>query len=224
MAGTVELLALPRAPRLPRRGQRVAKTRGLREGGAEGFWRRPEEGSAYVVTLMVLLVLTILGLSLSAITQTESLVGSADRQIQRIFYAADSGVGVATAKMLVRNDRRGGTFSVQETRTLLGQDALDISDDVVMSPMVLLLQAPCNLCQINQGSSFFKINNALVVQATRRGIPTAGGDAVPLGRKTLSVMIEVQPSKEDTENMAVLVDDPGSLKQLIGPEGFPKGL
>ena len=63
-----------------------------------------EEGSAYIVTLMVLFVLTALGLSLTLITSTESTLGAQERTIQRTFYAADSGLGLALSALMSRSD------------------------------------------------------------------------------------------------------------------------
>ncbi len=59
--------------------------------------RRPavEQGSAYVVTLLALVVLTILALSLTLLTQSEMQIGTNERIVQRIFYAADAGVAVS---------------------------------------------------------------------------------------------------------------------------------
>ena len=57
-----------------------------------------EAGSVYVIALLVLLILTIVGLALSLVTQTERLLGANDRITQRVFYAADSGTAVSTAR------------------------------------------------------------------------------------------------------------------------------
>ncbi|MEM9406166.1 MAG: pilus assembly PilX N-terminal domain-containing protein, partial [Acidobacteriota bacterium] len=61
---------------------------------------RREEGSAYIITLMVMFALTVIGLGLSLVSQTELLVGSQERSIQRNFYAADSGLNAALAAVL----------------------------------------------------------------------------------------------------------------------------
>ena len=66
-----------------------------------GRRHRPAVGSAYLVTLLALVVLTMLALSLSVVTQSEMLIGSNERTIQRVFYAADSGISIATANALV---------------------------------------------------------------------------------------------------------------------------
>ena len=55
--------------------------------------RPSETGSAYIVTLLALVVLTILALALAMVTQTEVQVGANEKTINRTFYAADSGLG-----------------------------------------------------------------------------------------------------------------------------------
>ena len=65
---------------------------------------RSEAGSAYVITLLALVVLTILALSLALVTQTEVQVGSNERTVSRTFYSADSGLGVAVAEALLVNN------------------------------------------------------------------------------------------------------------------------
>ncbi|HKI85589.1 MAG TPA: hypothetical protein VKA53_02475, partial [Thermoanaerobaculia bacterium] len=49
---------------------------------------RRQEGSAYIVALLALLVLSIVGLALALITQTEQEAGSNERSINRVFYSA----------------------------------------------------------------------------------------------------------------------------------------
>ena len=65
---------------------------------------RGEAGSAYMAVLLVLVILTIFGLALILITQTEMQVGSNERTLARTFYAADAGIEMATAKALVTSD------------------------------------------------------------------------------------------------------------------------
>jgi type II secretory pathway component PulK len=62
--------------------------------------RDDQEGSAYIIALMVLFLLTILGISVSLVTQTEILAGGQERIIERTFYAAESGIEVSIARAL----------------------------------------------------------------------------------------------------------------------------
>jgi Tfp pilus assembly protein PilX len=65
---------------------------------------RHEEGSAYLVTLLLLIVLTLMGLSLALVTSTESQIGANERILERVFYTSDAGVGIAAARILVSSD------------------------------------------------------------------------------------------------------------------------
>jgi Tfp pilus assembly protein PilX len=58
--------------------------------------RRGEAGSAYLVAILALVVLTIAGLSLALITQTETQIGANEKMVERAFYAADSGIAIST--------------------------------------------------------------------------------------------------------------------------------
>ena len=76
--------------------------------------RAGEEGSAYIITLMVMFALTVIGLGLSLVSQTEMLVGSQERTIQRNFYAADSGLSTALANV-------GGLVAILEHHQAAGR-------------------------------------------------------------------------------------------------------
>jgi len=152
---------------------------------------RGEAGSAYVLVLIALVVLTIMGLSLAFTTQTEVQIGANDRVTSRVFYAAESGIAVATVKAIVAADHTAHTYTFKEPGTVPG---LDFKSSVDVSPMLPILDAPCNLCEINDAGSyseksFRKINHAVTVVATRY----AGNGTTPLAQKGLTAMVEVQP-------------------------------
>ena len=174
-----------------------------------------EEGSAYIITLMVMFALTVIGLGLSLVSQTEMLVGSQERQIQRNFYAADSGLSAALAAVLSQGDYRSQTFRFVDTRQVNGTNSHDINDQVETTPFVPILDAPCNLCQINQDSDFFEINHAVTAQATRTSSDVgAGGGAndIPLARKEVTVMLEMQPWSKTTNQYAVAASQVSKIK------------
>jgi hypothetical protein len=173
--------------------------------------RRPAAaGSAYVIVLLILVVLTILGLSLALVTQTERQIGTSEKTVQRVFASAETGIALAVAKALVLPDYQGMNLQFQEPRTrldgtadpALGAASLLQRHDVAVSVMMPLLDAPCNLCQINRGGSsdseYKEFNFGLVSTATRRG--WTGSDATQaavLGRQSVSTMIEIQPMTGD---------------------------
>lgn len=164
-----------------------------------------QSGSSYLVALFVLVVLTILGLSLSLITETESQIGANERSIQRVFFAGEFGAQLATAKALSIPDSRAMLFDVPETDTV---GALTIINRLDISPMVPIHASPCNLCQINQGRQFFKLNHAVTTNATRLGwSPGQDPDTdepTALAAAVVGMMIDVQPMQPSAEPLAVL--------------------
>lgn len=175
--------------------------------GARPVRSRGESGSAYIVVLLVLVVLTVLGLSLALVTQTERQIGVSEKTTQRVFSSAETGISLAVAKALVLPDYRAMRLELREPRARLNgnQDdslstqALLLRHDVETTVLMPLLDAPCNLCQINTGGGadlpYKEINHGLVSTATRRGW-SPGGDpdeAGVLGRQQISLMVELQP-------------------------------
>ena len=172
---------------------------------------RGESGSAYLVALLALVVLTIIGLSLTLVTQTEMQVGSVERTVKRVFYAADAGISEATARALTDADYKAHTFETSEpdANPLLNQ-----RESVDVSPFYPILDAPCNLCEINNlglysTNAYRAINHAVSGTATR--LATTNND--PFGRKTLSTMVEVQPW-QSTPEAYLVIDSPDELAKI----------
>lgn len=163
--------------------------------------RAGERGSAYILALLALLVISVLGFSLVFITQTEMEIGSNERTIQRIFYGAESGLAIASARVLVSSDHRPAVVEFREPGS-----TLNVIQRLEVAPVVPLYDAPCNLCEINntgtyQEKAFRKINNALTVRASR-----VVGDRT-LATKTVASMLELQPWKSPVEAYLPIGDD-----------------
>jgi Tfp pilus assembly protein PilX len=137
--------------------------------------RRRERGSAYIVVLLALVVLTIIGLSLVMVTQTEVQLGSNERTISRTFFASDSGLDVATARHLLENDDRGVTY-IQNSSGLGGQN---IGDQVQVSKVSILSTAPCDFCPVNANGQLY-VNANTSVTATARRVGWNGTTPPPL--------------------------------------------
>ena len=151
------------------------------------------QGSAYLMTLLAMVVLTIVALSLSVVTQTERLLGANDRITQRIFYAADSGTAVSTARVLAQNNHEEVVFELN--RDTAAADT-NFTERVSTSRFHPILASPCNYCEINQGSRFFNVNHAITAAAERIGWQGGGpppADARVLARKTVAEMVALQP-------------------------------
>jgi hypothetical protein len=177
--------------------------------------RRPrEEGSAYLIALLGLVVLTVLGLALSLVTQTEMKLGANERTLQRIFYAADAGFSSAVSRAMVQADFQGRVFELPDYGS---SAAFNYRHNVDVSAFFPLLTAPCNLCQINNAGTYgtkqyFKISHAVSSQAQRVG----GTDADPttVAEKTLSTMIDIQPT-ESTPEAHLAISDPEQVSRIL---------
>lgn len=75
--------------------------------------RRDQAGNAYLVTVMVMIIVTLLGLSLGAVTQTEMLIGSRERNNQRVFYLGEGGLNLGVARFMVTSDLRPARIEME---------------------------------------------------------------------------------------------------------------
>jgi len=173
--------------------------------------RRAEAGSAYIIALLVLVVLTIIGLALTLVTQTEVQIGANERTVNRTFYAADSGIAVAVAKVLVSGDYTGANFSLnttlQDTGTATINGTTTFSDEVTTTPMLPILFSPCNLCQINQKSDYYAITHTVASDGARTGALATGSTTTPLADKRLSVMVSLMPWQKDNKGAESAIND-----------------
>jgi hypothetical protein len=168
--------------------------------------RGSQAGSAYIIALMVLVVLSIIGMALALITQTEMQVGANERILQRVFYAADSGLAASTARALVEAEYASRVYELPDA------DLPGIPMNTEVSPFLPIMSAPCNLCEINEGGQygrepFHKINYGVTAEAVRH--TGGGGQAM----KVLSTLVEVQPWQLNPDALEPL-DDPEQLAKL----------
>lgn len=184
----------------------------------DSITRRANKGSVYILALLVLLILTVVGLTLSLVTQSEMQIGVNERLSQAAFYTANSGIDIATAKALVVPDLRSFQIDLAEPADLAN---LNIRSRLEVSPFQPILDAPCNLCQINADSTFFKINHAVASRSTRiawMGAPTPAPDnPTPLAQKRVSAMISFQPWRTDITTAVDAAQDTnrGGLKDAF---------
>ncbi len=62
-----------------------------------------ERGSVFIVALMVLVMLTVVGLSLALVTETEMLIGGNEQVINETFFAAEAGLAAGVSQLMVAN-------------------------------------------------------------------------------------------------------------------------
>jgi len=164
-----------------------------------------EAGSAYIVALVVLFILTLLGLSLTLVTQTELQIGANERTVTRVFYGADAGISTAIARALVRSDHSGQILNLSDTgedftgnELIPGFQAGEGGTRVEVTPFYPILDVPCNLCEVNNagtysGRDYRKVNHAVTSRAQRFITTDGGTNRRVVAEKSLTTMIEVQP-------------------------------
>lgn len=154
-----------------------------------------ESGSSYVLVLLVLLVVSVIALSLLFVTTTEMRIGANERSLHRTFAAAESGIGMSAARMLVTNDYSEGTFRVNADADGSQPDWKDPA--VEIAPSLPLIEAPCRLCQINGAGTYGAGNYSRThVAATTRG--RLAGPAATVAERLLSATLDVQPIQVPT--------------------------
>jgi len=171
-----------------------------------------ETGSAYVISLLALILLTIVGLSLTVVTQAELQIGANESQANRVFYAAESGISHSTARALTNADYASATFEVDEP---YGNPLISPRYQVATSAFLPILDSPCNLCEINNVGSYSdrayrKVNHAVAVQGQR----VAGANDSPLAQKAISSMLEAQPWRISPPEALLVLDDPVELAKI----------
>ena len=170
---------------------------------------RNQEGSAYLIALMALFLLTILGISVSLVTQTEILASSQERIIERTFYAAEAGLEASIARALGDGDF-GPVEHIANRNALEQGELMNVQERVQSSPFYCMADTPCNLCSINQGSQYVRRNHMVAVNATRSGV-TSDGTSIPVGRKSLSSQVNVEPMQTIVDCLAELPSANGTF-------------
>jgi Tfp pilus assembly protein PilX len=181
-------------------------------GGRRADARRGERGSAYLITLLALVVLTILGLSLVLVTQSEVQVGANERTTNRTFYAADSGFHIVTAEALANNTYVAPPLTMNEVAAgTLGSNVADIVKVSPFSPVSAnsLDSHICPYCPANEaGSKYYSKSYQVTSTAGRvawNGVTPTDPASLPagatdLGQKTLSMSITISPAKDPPSN------------------------
>jgi hypothetical protein len=172
-----------------------------------------EDGSVYILGLLVLLILTVVGLSLSLVTQSEMQIGVNERLSHQAFHMSTAGIDIGTAKALVMPDLRSFQLDLVEPSTITN---MNLRHRIEVSPFLPILSAPCNLCQINKGAGFMKVNHAVASTASRiawMGDP-ANPPAIPssLAQQRVSLLVSFQPWQIDITSSVDAATDPNRIE------------
>lgn len=153
-----------------------------------------EQGSAYLITLLSLVVLTMLAMALTFTTQTELLVGSNERTLQRASYAAESGVHLAVAHTMKDHDKCPLQLEFDDVPH--GKPGWLLKARVEYDTIYPVAAPWCNLCSTNDAdeyssNAFFKVNHKITARGSLVG--ASGG----LGaRSTITNMVDIHPWKD----------------------------
>jgi len=177
--------------------------------------RRPHSaGSAFILALIALLVLSIVGIALASLTQTEMSIGGNERTSGRIFYASDAGYNLVVARKLVLNDATAETYVMPDSRVTLG--TVDVRDQVELTVVLPVLTAPCNLCQINNATSYssnyVRANSAFTVLARRVGVKADKTTTTTIAQRTIGAMMDIQPTQVAPEKVFVNAAETAKIK------------
>jgi Tfp pilus assembly protein PilX len=164
--------------------------------------RPGEAGSAYVITLLALVVLTILALSLALVTQTEVQVGANEKTVNRTFYAADSGLSIWVAELMVNQSNTSSKTVILNKVSAGAGFATNLADRVTVSPGALVNKYPCNWCPAAENSAPQYWHEDYVASSTAQRIAWGGSGAPPadatvLGQKTLTATFKIEPMPDD---------------------------
>ena len=168
--------------------------------------RRSERGTILILVLLILLAVTLLGMGLVALTETEMRLGGMEQTEVSTFYAAEAGASVANARVL------DGAFA---PTTLVMKDpaprAVEIGYSLELSRAVALTVNPCDFCAVNEDESAWAYKVIYLVNSTgaRRDWHSIDPDATELAdgvlqaRSRVSVTYEVQPTEMPRLSSAV---------------------
>ena len=158
----------------------------------ERLGTRRESGSAYVLTLMVLVVLSMLGLILAMVTQSEVEIGANERTVNRVFYGAEAGISASVTNLIVAN----GMSAIQ--MTTMDPGSTIYGTRVQVAPYIQLNSGPAELSQINQDTDYKSVTYGVNAAATRFGRQSSTQET-NLGTKSIELMILVTPFEEITD-------------------------
>jgi len=185
---------------------------------SDRFVELRQSGSAYIISLLVLVLLTVIGLSLAVTTQTELQIGANEQIATRVFYAADAGIEVAVARGLAAADHSSRVFRLTDDGEAMQTSGYRFFSEIEVTAFVPILDTTCNLCEINNAGSysenaFRKINHAVLSTAERYSTYDGGVTTTLKAKKEIAGMIEFQPWKV-TPDALVPLTDPAQMAKI----------
>ena len=157
--------------------------RGRRAGRGRG-----EEGFILFLAVFVLLIVTVAGLSAMLSTSVDLTLSGNDTKVSKVFYAADSGIGFAAAKLRTDVNYPGGAMPIGVSSNYGGSSTADIQVTLTRPVVVGQLVHPGDALQA-QGSSY---GTPQVVENLYTVSSTANSNAIQAS-KVITADIGVYP-------------------------------
>jgi Tfp pilus assembly protein PilX len=162
--------------------------------------RHRERGSAFIVALLVLLVMTVAGLALTLMTQTEVRIGANEREANRTFYASDSGIHVSSARTLwTGTNSLTLTILLNTTQQDTGASSappLTFADQITVTPLYPLYVGSASGTSMNQNQqiAYAAVTHVVNASSLRAGqFGTTSPYTQAMAQKLVGSMIELQP-------------------------------
>ncbi len=180
---------------------------------------KSQSGSAYIVTLLALVVLTILALTLVLVTQSEVQIGGNERTVNRLFYSADSVLSLSANKVLERLPSGKNTFYMNRVQIGNSSNSINTADRVTLwvPDLISYGLADMSIASIGPQQIYQTVNNVTATsdRVTWSGnvIPTSTGPPVTvLGTKVLSMELidTMVPQPPNIQNYSKLPSNGGT--------------
>jgi hypothetical protein len=138
-----------------------------------------QRASAFLMAMIVLAVLTVVGLSLSMVTETEMRLGETEKTINEQFYANEAGTTVQIATLLATNGLEGVNVvipSIAQSRS--GNSPVNIGYDVVGSGLAPITTDELPYTKVNEGrgDKLFAFYYHMKTLARRTSWPRSPGE------------------------------------------------
>lgn len=161
-----------------------------------------QAGSAYVITLLVLVVLTIFGLTLALMTQGEVQIAGAERLASRTLYATESGLRATLLEAYTDASTNCRIWAFVDDSTDANEvEAEQIGTQVRTGGAFPIFSGPCNLCQINQDRTLVRVTYTSSAQG-RRVVGAADNALVTdpnriLGQASIGLMLHQDSTQQE---------------------------
>ena len=183
---------------------------------------RSERGSLFLVAILTLFILTLVGLSLAVVTETEMLLGGNEWAIQEIHYAAEAGINVQVAQMLVGGDPAAKTFALPSYFGQKQQNQLGF--DIRTTGLSEISRGPLPYSSANEGRASVDYGYYFMMSRAQRTAWSKGAD-VPtcadleknqLGYKTITTGFYLAPLEGASAEALLERDRSKDLKNVFG--------